>query len=199
MNVRLSGIKNFVFYALERWFFYLTPFSLTRKNGMTLWRCFCKYSYLLSAATVLILVVIVGKDGTLTVLFSAVDALFLFTFGGILIRGIRDYQEAKEQIRTFPSMFREGQEDLVERINAFFTQLEPRSLDTNQGKSISNLIYVRKRSALKKEVASETFFIDMMMKAYGGKFKRAYSSTSILNARRSYVYEEEFGKAMGVL
>lgn len=199
MNGKMNDIRDFVLYALNRWFYFLTPFSLDRKGKNNLWRCFSKYSYLLAVVAVLVPVTIVGDEDALTTLFQIMGILSLFTFGGILIRGILDYKKAKEQIRTFPSMFREGQEDLVDRIEAFFAQVAPHSLDTNQGKSISNLIYVRKRSALKKEVASETFFIDLMMKTYGGKFKRPYSSLSILNARRSYVYEEVIGKTMGVL
>ena len=199
MNGKMTSVRGFVLYVLNRWFYYLTPFNLDRKGKNNLWRCFCKYSYLLTVVAILVPVIIVGDEGAFSALFHIMGILFLFTFGGILIRGILDYKKAKEQIRTFPSMFREGQEDLVDRIDSFFAQVAPHSLDTNQGKSISNLIYVRKRSALKKEVASETFFIDLMMKTYGGKFKRSYSSLSILNARRSYVYEEVIGKTMGVL
>lgn len=198
MKSPLSEIRNFISYVLVRWYYYMTPFSMDRKRGFNALRYLCNSSYLMVATVVLLLVFLRGKEDFVIALFCAMGTVFLFTFGGILIRGLRNYRKAKEEIKTFPSMFREGQGDLIQKIDDFFSGVEPHSLDTNQGKSISNLIYVRKRSALKNEVASESFFIDLMMKAYGGKFKKAYSTASILNARRSHVYEDEIGRAMGL-
>lgn len=190
-----TSMANLVSYAMGRWLYYMTPFcSQVKKKGIVPF--FIKYSYMLVSSAVLLHVTLFG--GGVSVM-KAVGALALFTFGGIVIRGLMDYKEEAEKITSFAAMFRNGQEELVLKIDAFFSRQAPHSLDTNEGKAISSLLYVGKRQALKPQVANESFFIAMMKQEYGDKFKMNYRTESILNAKNPEKHEARVGREMGLM
>ncbi len=188
-------MANLVSRVANRWLYYMTPFCPEVKK-MGIIHFLTKYSYLLITCTIVLPFSFFGGDGSVA---KVTAALFLMTFGGIVMRGIMNYKEEAKKITTFAAMFCDGQEELVHKVDAFFSRQAPQSLDTNEGKAISSLLYVGKRQALKPQVANESFFIAMMKQEYGDKFKMNYRTESILNAKNPEKHETRIGREMGLM
>lgn len=190
-----TSMMNLVSYVANRWLYYMTPFCTeVKKRGIVPF--LTKYSYLLITCTIVLPFSFFGREGSVA---KAVAAFFLMTFGGMVMRGIMNYKEEAKKITTFAAMFCDGQEELVDHIDAFFSRQAPCSLDTNDGKAISLLLYVGKRPALKPQIANESYFIEMMLREYGGKFKMNYKTGSILNAKKPEESMERIGREMGLM
>jgi hypothetical protein len=193
-----SWIKGFLRDTLEHWIYYMTPFSHGEKIKGRPFRWLKKYFYLiLSAVIILSAIASDCVDGN-ALPATTIATVLLLAMGGILVKRIMGYKEMDKPIWTFSEMFRDGQDDLLKRIDSYFSAVPPRSLDSNQGKALALLIYVENRRALKPQVVSEVFFIDKMMAKYGDKFKKRYPAETVQNAKRAYVYREEIGRGMGL-
>ena len=200
MKKRISSwIKGFLRDALERWFYYMTPFSHGEKVKGKPFHWLKKYSYLILSVVIILPAFVTDCVDGNALPATTIATVLLLTVGGILAKSILDYKRKDEPIWTFPEMFRDGQDDPLQRIDDYFSAIPPRSLDSNQGKALALLIYVENRRSLKPQVVSEVFFIDKMMAKYGDKFKKRYPAETVQNAKRAYVYREEIGRGMGLL
>lgn len=193
-----SWIKGFLRDTLEHWFYYMTPFSHDEKVQGRPFHWLKKYSYLILSAVIILSAIASDCVDGKALPAKTIATVLLLTIGGILVKRILDYKAKDEPIWTFSEMFRDGQDDLLQRIDSYFSAVPPRSLDSNQGKALALLIYVENRRALKPQVVSEVFFIDKMMAKYGDKFKKRYPAETVQNAKRAYVYREEIGRGMGL-
>jgi len=194
-----SWIKGFLRDTLEHWVYYMTPFSHGEKVQGRPFHWLKKYSYLILSAVIILSAIASDCVDGKALPAKTIATVLLLTIGGILVKRIIDYKAKDEPIWTFSEMFRDGQDDLLQRIDSYFSAVPPRSLDSNQGKALALLIYVENRRALKPQVVSEVFFIDKMMAKYGDKFKKRYPAETVQNAKRAYVYREEIGRGMGLL